>query len=124
MHLEPAVYDSEPYSSSMDCHTREFNILVFFYSRLRDSLTDIDSLLPHCFEKSIITHEEMVRIKLPEKISQDKVENLLIHVFGPLKYGNSKAFYSLLQIMESYGTISTKDLAKDMRSKLMSEMAQ
>jgi len=39
------------------------------------------------------------------------VQKLLRHISGPLKAGHTRGFYSMLKIMEVYGTHATQQLA-------------
>ena len=94
--------------------TKELDILNSYYPTLVDTITDIDSLLPHCVKAGIINFREEKNIAA-EKNSPNKVQILIRdHISGPLYSGSSKGFYSLLEIMKSKGNLATTDLAKEM----------
>ena len=97
---------------------KELETLRKYYPDLIHTLTDIDSLLPHCVKENIISFQENDNI-LAEKISSRKVIKLLEHVSGPLESGSSGGFYDLLKIMKSEGKAPTKDLANKMEKSLM-----
>jgi len=87
------------------------------YSKLCDTITDVDDLLPHFVQQSIISTNELEVIsKLHSRV--EKVKKLLSHISGPLQAGNSKGFYSMLSIMEERGVQATRELAAAMRKLL------
>jgi len=97
--------------------SKEEEIFTEHYSKLCDTITDVDDLLPHFVQQSIISENELEVIsKLNTKM--EKVKELLSHISGPLQAGNSKGFYSMLGIMEERGVKATKELAATMRKLL------
>lgn len=97
---------------------KELKTLKKYYPDLIHTLTDIDSLLPHCVKESIISFQENDNT-LAEKSPSNKVKKVLEHVSGPLESGSSRGFYDLLKIMKSEGKPPTKDLANKMEKSLM-----
>jgi len=99
-------------------HHKENSILTNNYTKLISTLTDIDNLLSHCVQSGIITFAEEQSILALNKTTVDKVKSLLAHISGPLKGGDAKGFYKLLDILKSEGKQPTKDLALDMEKSL------
>jgi len=84
------------------------------YSKLC-TIKDITSLLPHFVTKEIINLEDAEKIG-NISTSSEKVQKLLAHIAGPLEAGNTQPFYTMLSIMEEYGTQATRTLASQIRS--------
>ena len=79
-------------------------------------LTDINTLLPHFVAENIISLDDIDGIHK----ESEKVRKLLLHISGPLSSGHTEGFYTMLKIMEQYGTQATQQLATMMRSLLPS----
>jgi len=88
------------------------------FSKLCDTLVDIDNLLPHFVQQNIIKVDDLEEIKAKPK-TKDKVQELLKYIDGPLQGGNAKVFHTMLSIMEEQGTQATRELAGDMRGGLV-----
>ena len=92
----------------------ELNVFQNNYSKLCDTLTDIENLLPHFVEKDVIKFQEQDEINAIVP-STKKVQRLMGHISGPLEAGNTEVFYIMLRIMEEHGHLATKQLAKEMK---------
>ena len=90
---------------------KEFNAFTEYYAKLCSCLTDIENLLPYFVQEKIINPEDQDDINTSAK-TQEKVNKLLKHISGPLQAGNSKGFYTMLNIMKNHGTQATIDLAE------------
>ena len=90
------------------------NVLQINYFKLSNTLTDIEDLLPRFVEKDVINFRDLEEINAIV-LSTKKVQKLMAHISGPLEAGNTKVFYIMLGIMEEYGHLATKQLAKEMR---------
>ena len=91
----------------------KFNELRIFtekYANLRSTMTDINGLLKYFVAEKIITLEQEEEIKAPVTNSE-RVFKLLLIISGPLEAGDSKGFYTMLQIMKTYGVDCTQHLA-------------
>ena len=86
------------------------------YSKLC-TITDISNLLPHFVTKEIINLEDAEKIT-NISTSSVKVQKLLTHVAGPLQAGNTQPYYTMLIIMEQYGTQATRTLATQIRNQV------
>jgi len=96
--------------------TKEQQVFIGHYSKLCDTMTDIDSLLPHFVQQKIIPVDDLEDTSSLTRLG--KVKKLLSHISGPLQAGNSKGFYSMLSIMEERGVQATRELAAAMRKLL------
>jgi len=85
------------------------------FSKLCNTMVDIDNLLPHFVQENIIQVDDLEEIKAKPRTT-DKVEKLLQYISGPLQAGNVKSFHTMLSIMEEHGTQATRELASTMRS--------
>ena len=104
----------------MDSHQlTEEKVFTQHYSKLCDTLTDIRNLLPHFVTEKIIKSDDEEEISALTTSSQ-KVQKLLRHISGPLKAGHTRGFYTMLKIMEIYGTQATQELASQMNNSLSS----
>ena len=95
--------------------TNELDVFTKHYSKLCDTLTDIDRLLPYFIEKNVIKHEDLDEINATVILAK-KVQKLMTHISGPLRAGNTEGFYIMLRIMKKYGHQATQQLADNMRS--------
>jgi len=98
---------------------REKEVFTHNYSKLCNTLTDIENLLHYFVQENIIKSDDQDKINILVKTS-DKVKKLLKYIGGPLKVGDSKGFYTMLDIMETHGVQATKDLANSLKSALSS----
>ena len=91
----------------------KFNERIFKdnYAKLCDTMTDVNGLLKYFVAEKIITLDQEDEIKTTV-INSERVSKLLLIISGPLKAGDSKGFYTLLQIMKSYGVDATQHLAE------------
>ena len=96
---------------------KEFTVFQQYYASMTSSITDIDGILKHCVTKSIIAFNEEQKIK-SKATALEKVECLLGHIYGPLRAGWTDSFTILLEIMETYGQLTTQQLAQDMKKAL------
>ena len=94
---------------------KEYIVFRGHYSKLSETLVDIDSLFPHFVQEGIICENDLQELKAITRIDS-KAQKLLQYISGPLKTGNVKNFHTMLTIMEKYGTIATKELANTMRN--------
>ena len=95
----------------------ELSVLTKNFSKLCDTLTDIDKLLPHFVDENVIKFEDLDDINTVV-ISNKKVQRLMTHISGPLRAGNTEGFYIMLRIMEEHGHHATQQLADQIRSSL------
>ena len=95
--------------------SKENDVFTENYSNFCNILTDIENLLQYFVQEKIIKPEDQDDIKIPAK-TQDKVKNLLKYIADPLQAGNSKGFYTMLNIMENHGIQATKDLAESLKT--------
>ena len=98
-----------------DTQPKECIALRANYSKLCNTLVDVDNLLPHFVQEGIISANDLQELKAMMR-TDSKVEKLLHHVSGPLQGGNVKNFNAMLTIMEEHGTITTKELATTLRN--------
>ena len=98
-----------------DTEPTEKQIFRDHYSKLCNTMVDIDNLLPHFVQENIIQVDDLEEIKAKPRTT-DKVEKLLQYISGPLQAGNVKSFYTMLSIMEEHGTQATRELASTMRN--------
>ncbi|XP_065894803.1 uncharacterized protein [Dysidea avara] len=87
------------------------------YANLCSTVMEIDSLLKYFVTENVINifDEEDIRMSVN---TSAKVKKLLLHISGPLQAGDTHGFYVMLEIMKSYGTKSTQQLAENMMLKL------
>ena len=97
---------------------KECNIFQNYYPKLCNTLVDIDNLLPYFVQENIIQVDDLEAIKAKTRTT-DKVEKLLQFISGPLRAGNVRSFYSLLNIMEEHGIQTTKELATAVKGGFM-----
>ena len=93
-----------------DNNAKEKEVFGGHFSTLCDTVTDIESLLPHFVQMDIITVSDLEEINGISRLTK-KVERLLICVNGPLSAGNTKSFYVMLNVMMKYGVQATRELA-------------
>jgi len=97
-----------------DTNSKEKEVFGGHFSTLCDTVTDIESLLPHFVQMDIITVNDLEEINSISRVTK-KVEKLLIHVNGPLSVGNTTSFYVMLNVMMKYGVQATRELAVKMQ---------
>jgi len=102
--------------------TKEQQVFIGHYSKLCDTITDIDSLLPHSVQQNIIPVDDLEDTSSLTRLG--KVKKLLSHISGPLKANNAAGFYALLSIMEEHGTLATRELASKMRSLVAADLSK
>ena len=95
----------------------EHKVFTENYARICSTLTDIDDLLLYFVQKKIIKPEDQDDIKTSAK-TKEKVNKLLKHISGPLQAGDSKGFYTMLDIMKNHGSQATKDLSETLKATL------
>ena len=97
----------------------EEDVFTNHYSKLCDTLTDVDNLLPRFVQEKVMTTNDLEEIStIIPSTKKHKVEKLLTHISGPLRAGNTKVFNIMLRIMEEYGHQATKQLADQIRKSL------
>ena len=96
---------------------KEEKIFSEHYSTFCSTVTDIDNLLKYFVQERVIKSEEQDEINALVK-TPEKVQRLLKHIAGPLEAGDSKGFYTMLDIMENHGVQATKDLAVSLKTVL------
>ena len=92
-------------------------VLIEYYSKLCDTLTDIDEILPECVTERIISiefKEEIIGIFLKRR----KVEKLLDHIAGPVKAGYTETLLVFLKIMKKQHRQTTRQLADELERAL------
>jgi len=94
--------------------SQEYNIFMQHYAMLCSTLTDINNLLPHFVTENIISLKDIDDNDWTSK----KIKRLLMYIEGPLRTGNTHGFYTMLGVMEHYGTWATQELATKMRGLL------
>ena len=104
-----------------DTQPKEKEIFRDHYSKLCDTMVDIDNLLPHFVQANIIQPNDLERIKA-KPTTKDKAEKLLEYISGPLQTDNVKSFHTMLSIMEEHGTQATRELASTMRSHVTADI--
>ena len=94
----------------------ELKVFTEHYSKLCDTLTDVDNLLPQFVQIKIITTNDLEEINVMDPpTKKHKVQKLMTHISGPLTAGNTEVFYTMLRIMEKHGHQATKQLADQIR---------
>ena len=96
---------------------KENDVFTEHYSIFCDTVTDIDNLLKYFVQEKIIKSEDQDEINTLVK-KTEKVQKLLKHIAGPLEAGDSKGFYTMLDILENRGVQATKDLAVSLKTSL------
>ena len=113
------IHDVTSYISYVATSTRtqlkEKEIFRDHYSKLCNTVVDIDNLLPHFVQENIIQVDDLDEIKAKPRTT-DKVVKLLQYISGPLQAGCVKTFHIMLTIMEEHGTQATRELASTMSS--------
>ena len=97
--------------------TTEMDVLTKHYSKLCNTLTDIDNLLPHFVEEKIVSFNDHSEINIVV-ISTKKVQRLMAYTSNPVRAGNTEVFYIMLRIMEEHGHHATQQLADQIRRSL------
>ena len=95
---------------------KEYKLYKKYFAQIMHTLTDIDTLLPYLISKEVINAEDVLVIKSKPRPS-DQVCELLMHIDGPLSVNETTSFYSLLDIMEDHGCITTKQLANAIKGR-------
>ena len=93
---------------------KEDKIFNEHYSTICSTLTDIDNLLKYLVQEDVIKSDDQDEINALTE-TPEKVQKLLKHICGPLEAGDSKGFYTMLDIMENHGVQATKDLADSLK---------
>ena len=94
-----------------------YEILIEYYSKLCDNLTDIDEILPECVYERIISIDfKSEIIDIPSK--RRVVEKLLDHMAGPVKAGYTETLLVFLKIMKKQYCQSTVQLANELERAL------
>jgi len=75
------------------------------------NISDLDHLLSHFEEKSIITVHQQVEIENSNCPTDDRMRVLLDNVSVPLKNGSTEPFESLIDISINHGVDETKAIA-------------
>jgi len=104
-------------SGSPDCEKvkcKEYKLFLKYNDRIIDTLTDIDTLLHYLIPERIINTQDLDEIKAKPTLS-DRVCQLLKYIEGPLKASSTEGFHTLLDVMSTYGNLSTKKLAATMK---------
>jgi len=94
--------------------SRVFN--KFFYQLC--NISDLDSLLPHFEERSVITFHQHVEIINSNSPTDDRVKMLLDNISLPFENGSTERFDSMLEILKNYGVDDTKLIASSMQSEV------
>ena len=84
-------------------------------------MMDIHTITPHLVSKNIITYEAEQQIFTYCKLPSEQVKMLLTHILGPVRAGIFSGLRGMLEIMEKYGNITTKQLAAEMNECLNKE---
>ncbi|XP_065905061.1 uncharacterized protein [Dysidea avara] len=94
---------------------KEYKLYKKYFAEMTHTLTDIDTLLPYFISKEVINVQDRAVIKSKPRPS-DQVNELLMYINGPLSVNDTTSFYSLLDVMEEHGNITTKQLANAMKA--------
>ena len=95
----------------------EYQQFIGHYSKLCDTLTDVNNLLPYFVQEKIISvsdHQEIIAI-VPLK---GKVQKLMEYIAGPLQHGDVEGFLIMLDIMENHGNKATQQLAEQIKREI------
>ena len=95
---------------SSDSKFNELELFTENYARLCTTMTDINGLLKYFVAEKIITLEQEETIK-DSVTNSERVSKLLVIISGPLQANDNKGFYTMLQIMKTYGVDATQHLA-------------
>ena len=107
------------YAAKMaDIQSKEEEIFRDYYSKLINTMVDIDNLLLHFVSRGIIHVDDLEKISAKPRTA-DRVEKLLLHISGSLKAGNMESFYIMLSIMKDHGAQATRELASTMMRSLV-----
>jgi len=90
-----------------DINTKEKEVFGDHFSTLCDTVTDIESLLPHFLQTDIITVSHLEEINSISRITK-KVEKLLLCINGSL---SAESFNVMLNVMIKHGVEATRELA-------------
>lgn len=82
------------------------------------NISDLDLLLSHFEEKSIITIYQQVEIENSYSPTKDRMRLLLDNVGLPLQNGCTEPFESLIEILFNYGINKTKAIAYSMEEEV------
>ena len=91
--------------SQQNMSLKEEKIFSENHSTFCRTLIDIHNLLKYFVQEKVIKSEEQDGINALAK-TPEKVQKLLKHVAGPLKAGDSKGFYTMLNIIENHAWCS------------------
>jgi len=94
--------------------SRENEVLRENYSKLCNTLIDIENLLKYFVQRNVIKPEDQEIIGIKVK-TDEKVQTFLKYISGPLEGGDSTGFYFMLEVMEKHGVQATKKLADDIK---------
>ena len=100
---------------------KEKEVLSDYFPEIVNGITDISSLLPYFVKERIITRHDLEMINAITT-TRDQVIKFLNYISGPLDGRNIRPFQSMLRIMEERGNASTRDLAKEIKSKLINKL--
>ena len=95
----------------------EYQQFIGNYSKLCDTLIDINQLLPYFVQEQIISVVDHQQINAIAALKM-KVQKLMEYISGPLQHGDTKGFYIMLKIMEEHGNEATRQLAEQIRSEI------
>ena len=94
----------------------EHKIFLKNYSELTAVLnTNITNLSTHFVSKEVITTEDE---ELIHQTVTDKAKLFLWKLESPLKVGFNDAFYIMLDVMQQYGDIVVKNMAKKLKKEI------
>ena len=83
------------------------NVLNKYFEELCN-ISDLDSLLPHFEEESIITVHQQIEIENSNSPTGDKMRMLLDNISLPLQNGSTERFDSMLEILIEKSVDETK----------------
>ena len=110
---------SANWSITTSIDSLEHDVFTNHYPMLCNTMTDVDNLLPHFVQKRVIKTDDLEEINaIIPSTKKLKVQKLMIHISGPLRAGDTDAFYIMLKIMEEYGHQATQQLADQIRKSL------
>ena len=96
---------------------KEEGVFIEHFSKLCDTIIDVDGLLPHFVQEHVITTDDLDEINAAyPSTKKSRMQKLLTYISGPLKSGNTQGFYAMLRIMEEYGNQATQQLAEQIKS--------
>ena len=82
------------------------------------NISDLDRLLSHFEEKSIITVDQQVNIENSDCPTDDRMRVLLDNISLPLQNGSTEPFKSLIEILINHGVDETKAIASSMKEEV------